>query len=195
MNEADSRDVTRFVVNSGMCGVIAAFARLAAAFILLAASFAAGLGAPDDDPLPSWNDGPAKTGDHRIRASDHDGQVEPEVRAARRAHRDLRPGRHAVGRASDVHAGDLLPGPGTGGRKGEAGTRERRAVQDRVVGRPRGDGEALDGRPRKDSRRHAHRHECRRFKAEAKKWLDDRQGPALEAALYRTHLPADASRC
>ena len=90
-------------------------------------------------------------GDHR--------RSQPAVRAAGGAHRHLRPGRHAVGRASDVLAGDVLPGPRAGAGEGEAGTEERRAVQDRAVRRPRGDGEAHDEGPRKDPRRHAHRHD------------------------------------
>ena len=63
---------------------------------------------------------PGQAGDRRVRAGDHHAR-QPEVRAARRAHRHLRPGRHAVGRAPDVLAGDVLPGAGAGGREGEAG--------------------------------------------------------------------------
>ena len=46
-------------------------------------------------------------GDRRVRADDHDAG-QPELRAAGRAHRHVRPGRHAVGRAPDVRAGDVL---------------------------------------------------------------------------------------
>ena len=109
------------------------------------------------DPLPSWNDGPAKQAIVEFVQATTDAR-QPEVRAAGGAHRHLRPGRHAVGRAPDVHAGDVLPGAGAGGGQGEAGADEGRAVQDRAVRQPRGDGEALDEGPREDPRRHAHRH-------------------------------------
>ena len=46
-----------FVVNPGRRGVIAAFLGLAAAFILLAPVTVAA----QTDPLPSWNEGAAKT--------------------------------------------------------------------------------------------------------------------------------------
>ena len=108
-------------------------------------------------PLASWNDGAAKQAIVDFVRATTD-QREPKLRAAGGAHRDLRPGRHALGRASDVLAGALLPGSGAGGGQGEAGAGERRAVQDRAVRRPRGDREALDARPRKDPRRDADRH-------------------------------------
>src|SRR5208282_3143510 len=44
----------------------------------------------------------------------------------------------------------------------QAGDREGRAVQDRVVGQSRGDRKALDGRSLKDCRRYADWDECRR---------------------------------
>ena len=43
-----------------------------------------------------------------------------------------------------------------------------------------------------DPCRDADRHVGRDFNAEAKKWLADGQGPALEAAVHRAHVPADA---
>ena len=46
-----------FVVNTGRRGVIAELVGLAAAFILLAPVTVAA----QTEPLPSWNDGPAKT--------------------------------------------------------------------------------------------------------------------------------------
>ena len=58
--------------------------------------------------LPSWNDGAAKQAIVDFVRDDH-GRGEPEVRAAGRTHRHVRSGRHAVGRAADVHAGDVLP--------------------------------------------------------------------------------------
>ncbi len=68
-----------------------------------------------NDPLPSWNDGPTKQAIIEF-VQDHHRQVEPEVRAASRAHCHLRPGRDLVGLAPDVRASGLLPGPGAGGR-------------------------------------------------------------------------------
>ncbi len=93
------------------------------------------------DPLPSWNDGPAKKAILDFVRDDHR-QGEPQIRAARAAHRHLRPGRHAVGRASDVHAGGLLPGTGAGRGEAQAGIEERRAVQDGALRQPRSDREA-----------------------------------------------------
>ena len=77
-------------------------------------------------------------GDRRVRAGDDDAG-QSCVRPAGRTDRHLRPGRHALGRAPDLLAGGVLPRPRAGGREGEAGARERRAVQDGDVGQPRGD--------------------------------------------------------
>ena len=117
---------------------------------------------------------------------------QPEVRAAGRAHRHVRPGRHAVGRAPDVLAGDVLPRARAGGGQGQAGARESRAVQDRDVRQPRGDREAPDAGPGEDPRRDAHRHVGRRVQRRSEEVARGGQGPALEAALHRAHLPADA---
>ena len=70
---------------------------------------------------------------------------------------------------------------------------ERRAIQDRALGRPRGDRETSMDRPRKDRRRHADRR-CHvdAFQADVKKLAGNSQGSALEAPLHRTHLSADA---
>ena len=112
------------------------------------------------DPLPSWNDGPAKQAIvDFVKATTENGG--PNFVAARGTHRHLRPGRHALGRASDVLAGDVLPRPRAGAGQGEARTRQGRAVQHRS--------ELLDGDRAamakltmddldEDPRRHAHRH-------------------------------------
>ena len=92
-----------------------------------------------------------EAGDLRLRARDHR-PVEPELCLPGGPHRGVRPGRHALGRASDVHAGGLLPGARSGGGGEEAGAEERRAVQDRAVGQPGGDRQALDAGPREDPR-------------------------------------------
>ena len=48
-------------------------------------------------------------------------------------HRHLRPGRHTLGRASDVHPGHVLPGARARAGRKETGTQEDRAIQDRAL--------------------------------------------------------------
>ena len=85
--------------------------------------------AQQTDPLPSWNDGPAKQAIlDLVRATTDAGQ--PRLRGARGPARHLRPGRHALGRAPDLQPGGVRARPGGG-----AGTRASRveaegAVQD-----------------------------------------------------------------
>ena len=64
---------------------------------------AAPRGAPlaQTDPLPSWNDGPAKTGDRRLRHR-RDAGGGSGFRPAGRAHRHVRQRRHALVRAADL---------------------------------------------------------------------------------------------
>ena len=76
--------------------------------------------------------------------------------------------------------------------KAQAGAGERRAVQDRAVRRPRGDRQAADDGPREDPRRHADRHVGRRVPRRSEEVDRDGQGPALEAAVHRADLSADA---
>ena len=118
----------------------------------------------------------SQAGDPRLRAGDHR-PASPIFVPPGGAHRHLRPGRHAVGRASDVHAGRLLPRSGPGRGREKAGAQERRALQDRALRQSRGDGEALDAGSREDSRRDPHRHVGRRIQAEAKKWIEAAQHP------------------
>ena len=156
--------------------------------VLLVASFRA---TAQTDPLPSWNDGAAKQAIVEfVRTTTTQG--EPEVRPARGAHRHVRPGRHAVGRASDVLAGDVLPRPRARAGQGEARTGEGRAVQDRVDRQPRGDREAADGGPREAPRRHAERHVGRHVQGRGDEVDRRGEGSALEAAVHRAHLSADA---
>ena len=65
------------------------------------------------DPLPSWNDGPAKQAIVEFVKTTTDRAspqfVPPEERIA-----TFDQDGTTLGRASDVHAGDLLPGPGAG---------------------------------------------------------------------------------
>ena len=132
-----------------------------------------------------------ETGDRRLRAHHHR-PVERELRRPRGAHRGVRPGRHPLGRASDVLAGGLLPGPRAGGGGEEAGAQERRAVQDRALGQPRGDRQALDARAREDSRRHADRHAGGGVQRRSQEVARHRQASSLESSLYRARLSADA---
>ena len=87
-----------------------------------------------------------EAGDLRLRARDHRPLVSELCRPGG-PHRRVRPGRHALGRASDVHAGDLLPRPRAGRGGEEAGAQEERAFQDRAVGQPGGDRQAPDAGP------------------------------------------------
>ena len=54
-----------------------------------------------DDPLASWNDGAAKQAIVDFVKATTEGW-ERQFRSAGRAHRHFRPGRHIVGRASDL---------------------------------------------------------------------------------------------
>ena len=97
------------------------------------------------DPLPSWNDGPAKQSivDFVTRTTTSGGR---DLDAAARAHRHLRQRRHAVDRAADVLPSDLRHGP----RQGD-GSASSRVAHDRAV--PLGAGR----RPRRSSPRWARR--------------------------------------
>ena len=64
-----------------------------------------------------------EAGDRRLRPRHHR-PVVPELRRPGGPHRRVRSGRHALGRASDVHASDLLPRPRAGRGGEEAGAEE-----------------------------------------------------------------------
>ena len=84
---------------------------------------------PTGDPLPSWKDGAAKDAVVQfVRNTTVAGSA--AVRAAGRAHRHLRPGRHALGRAAALRAGGIRARAGEGRRARTARTRQRGAVQD-----------------------------------------------------------------
>jgi hypothetical protein len=60
------------------------------------------------DPLPSWNDGPAKQAIVNF-VKDTTTQGSPKFVPPAERIATFRPGRHAVGRAPDVLAGDVRP--------------------------------------------------------------------------------------
>ena len=142
------------VTHHVLIAILGAFALLSPVFPVAALAEATST----VDALPSWNDGAAKKAIVDFVKATTD-QSSPEFVPTRGTHRHLRPGRHVVGRASDVQSGGLLPGSGTGAGEGQAGTRQCRAIQDRDVRRPRGDGQAVHAGSRKDLVRHAHRHD------------------------------------
>ena len=80
------------------------------------------------DPLPSWNDGAAKQAIVDFVAKVTQGRL-ARLRAARRAHRDVRQRRHAVGRAADVLPARVRAGPGEGARAAASGVEGQAAVQ------------------------------------------------------------------
>src|SRR5207302_9887255 len=127
----------------------------------------------------------------RIRARHHR-QGEPQIRRARGTHRCVQSGWHNLGRAADVHAGHVRAassrGHGAEGPEDEG----RRALQDRALRRPGGDGQADGPGPREDPRHHPHGYDGRGF-PDDRPGLD-RQGeaPALRAPLHRARLSADA---
>ena len=94
------------------------------------------------EPLPSWNDGPAKQailafvkeGTHKPIPSTSRPRIAspPSIRTAR------------YGSSTDVHASDVLPGARAGAGGKETGTKERRAVQDCPLRRPGGNRETPD---------------------------------------------------
>jgi hypothetical protein len=93
------------------------------------------------DSLASWNDGAAKQAIvefvHATTDQSNPKFVPPEERIATFDQDGTLWVEHA-----DVYAGALLPRPGADGRKAEAGTREGRAVQDRIVRQSGGDGKS-----------------------------------------------------
>ncbi len=134
---------------------------------------------------------PRQEGHRRLR-EDHDDARQSPVRSARRAHRHVRPGRNALGRAPGLLAVHVHPGPRSCGREGEAGARQRRALQDGDVGQSRGHREAPDGGHREARGRDADRDVGRRLHRGSHEVGGRGQGRALEAALHGADLSADA---
>src|SRR5262249_49665591 len=135
--------------------------------------------------------GGGEAGDPRFRARDHRA-VEPELCLARGPHCGVRSGWHALGRASHVHASGLLPGARSGGSGEAARTQERRAIQDGAVRQPRGDGQALAARPREKPRSDADWYVSGGIQRRSEEVARNRARSALEAAVYRARLSADA---
>ena len=74
------------------------------------------------EPLPSWNDGPAKAAIARLRRARHDGG---DGRAAGRAHRGLRQRRHALVREADADRGRVHPAAAAEMAEADAGPARR----------------------------------------------------------------------
>ena len=144
------------------------------------------------DPLPSWNDGPAKQAILEfVRVTTDKASpkfVAPEARIAAFD----QDGTH-LGRAADVHAGDVrLHRVGVIARE-EPKTQRRRALQDHPLRRPGGDGEADD--PRTSRRSSAYTHSgmtVEAFKAIVQDWLATAKHPRFKRPYHRARLPADA---
>src|SRR5262249_6039292 len=132
-----------------------------------------------------------EAGDLGFRAWNHR-PIEPELRLVGGPYRGVRSGWHALGRASHVHASDLLPGTRSGGGGEAARTQERRAVQDRALRQPRGDGEAFAARPRENPRCDVDWYVRGRIQRRSKEVARNRARSTLEAAVYRARLSADA---
>ena len=172
------------MITQAVSGVVSA-----AAGLILGAGCATAQ--PSGNPLPSWNDGPAKQAivdfvkttttkgspqfvppAERIATFDQDGTLWVE---------------HPI-YSQVMYCLDRVPALVAA----ETGTEGRRTVQDRHVRRPRGHREADHARPRKDRGRHAHRHDGGAVPGRGEAVARQGQGPALETALHRTDLPADA---
>ena len=141
--------------------------------------------------LPSWNDGPAKQAILDFVRATTD-RSSPNYVVPGGPHRHVRSGRHALGRASDVHAGGLLPRPRAGSGGEEAGAEERRALQDRALRQSGGDRQALDAGSREDPRRDADRHDGGGVQRRSEEVDRNGQASALEPPLHRARLSADA---
>ena len=109
------------------------------------------------DPLPSWNDGPAKQAIVEfVQATTTQGSakfVPPAERIATFDQDGTLWVEHPM-YSQVMYCLERVPARG----QGQAGAGEGRAVQDRAVRQPRGDGEAPDEGPGEDPRRDAHRH-------------------------------------
>ena len=122
------------------------------------------------DPLPSWNDGPARQAIvDFVQATTTNGSstfVPPAERIATFDQDGTLWVEHPM-YTQVMYCFDRC----RRGREGEAGTRKCRAVQDGAVRRPRGHRETLDERPRNDPCGDPHRHDDGTIQADVKRWL------------------------
>ena len=129
--------------------------------------------------------------DHRLRpARDH--ARRRGFRAARPAHRHLRQRRHAVGRAADVCPDRLCDRSGEGARRKESRLENKAAVQGRARGRSQGAGGAGRTGISTDHGGDPYRHDRRGVRQDRHRLDCRRAGSALQPALHRSGLSADA---
>ena len=178
------------VVDRSRRGAIASLAALAATLSLLAAIPVAA----QTDPLPSWNEGPAKqallssctrpptiepeastTARQRIATFDQDGTLWVE---------------HPM-YTQVVYCLDRVPARGQGRSRNWRRSSPSRPCC-RATGRRSRSSRCTT---RQDPGRDAHRHDGGRVPGRSEEVARDGQGSALEAALHRAHLSADARRC
>ncbi len=95
-------------------------------------------------------------GDRSLRRARNDAR-RCRLRAAVRAHRDVRQRRHALVRAADVRAARVRARPRARARAAAPGVADRRAVQVRARGRPEGRARGRRARARGADRGHARR--------------------------------------
>ena len=142
-------------------------------------------------PLPSWNDGATKASiiDFVARVTTQGG---PDFVPPDRAHRHLRQRRHAVGRAADVRPARLRARPRQGAGAAEPGLEDQAAVQGGARGRHEGAGRVRREGPGRADRGDARRHDDGRVRQDRLRLARDRARSAVQAALHRAGLPADA---
>ena len=191
LNETPSGTLARLVIcmlgrRTVLGGVIAA----------AAAGIATRLGAPaaiaaQDDALPSWNDGAARTAilDFIAAATD---EGERRVRPPGGSHRHLRPGRLSLGRASDLWPGGLRHRSRQGAGPGSSRVGDDRALRRDPLRRPEGHGGVHRAGLGADHRRHPRRDDGRGVPAGRRRVGRHGQGSALRPALHPAGLPADA---
>ena len=142
-------------------------------------------------PLQSWNDGPAKQAilDFVRATTDPNSPhfVRPEERIATFDQDGTLWVEHPM-YSQMIYCIDRVPE--LAARKPAA--QARGAVQDGALRRPTSHGRIHPAGPRKDHRRHAHRHDHGRVRCRSEGVARHRQGSALEAALYGPHLSAHA---
>ena len=147
--------------------------------------------AQSSDPLPSWNDGPAKQAIVEfVEAVTTEGGadfVPPEDRIATFD----QDGTLWVEHPLYSQAMFALDRRGRAGRRA-SGVEDQGAVQGGARGRPRGDGQVHRGGLGGDHRRHPRRDDHRGVPRDRRGVARQGQASALQAAVHRAGLPADA---